>query len=101
MVTVENNRISNNGFVGIIVANYCESPSSCSNLDINPNPEHDRILNNEVTNNGTMPPANPIEAGLAADLIWDNTGTDNCWSGNTPTATAKVLGDGTTLPACP
>ena len=100
MVTVQNNRVGNNGFVGIIVANFCASPSSCKDLDINPNPEHNRIIDNELTNNGHMPPADPIEAGLAADLIWDKTGTDNCWSGNTPTATAKVLGGGTKLPAC-
>jgi parallel beta-helix repeat protein len=100
LVTVEKNRISNNGFVGIIVANFCVSPSSCGTLDINPDPEHVRILDNELTNNGSMPPANPIEGALAADLIWDNTGTDNCWSGNTSTATAKVLGGGSTLPAC-
>jgi len=99
-VTVDGNRLSNNGFVGVIVANYCESPSSCTDLDINPNPENDRIVNNVLTNNGKLPPDNPIEAGLAADLIWDKTGTDNCWSGNTPTATVKVLGGGATLPAC-
>lgn len=98
-VTVQDNRISGNGFVGVIVANYCASPSQCGDLDINPNPEHVRIVNNEVTQNGLMPPPDPIEAGLAADLIWDKTGTDNCWSGNTPTATAKVLGGGK-LPAC-
>jgi len=100
MVTVEKNRIGHNGFVGVIVANYCASPSACHDLDINPNPEHVRVVDNELTANGMMPPPDPIEAGLAADLIWDKTGTDNCWSGNTPTATAKVLGGGTTLPAC-
>ncbi len=99
-VRIQNNRISGNGFVGIIVANYCASPSSCHDLDINPDPEHIRVLDNTLTGNGLMPPPDPIEAGLAADLIWDKTGTDNCWSGNTPTATAKVLGGGTTLPVC-
>ena len=100
MVTVQSNQISNNGFVGVIVANYCASPSACTDLDINPNPDDVHVVDNQLTNNGTMPPLDPIEAGLAADLIWDKTGTGNCWSGNTPTATVKVLGGGTKLPAC-
>lgn len=100
MVSVSNNRVSGNGFVGIIVANYCESPSSCQNLDIDPNPENNRIVDNELSQNGTAPPADPVEAQLAADLIWDKTGTGNCWSGNTPTATIKVVGGGRQLPAC-
>jgi len=101
MVTVQNNTISGNGFVGVIVANYCESPGSCTDLDIDPNPVDNQVINNQVMNNGNIPPADPIEAGLAADLIWDKTGTGNCWSGNTPTAVIKVLGGGHTLPACP
>jgi parallel beta-helix repeat protein len=101
MVTVQNNRIGNNGFAGIIVASFCSGGSApCTGLDIDPDPEGNRILNNELTNNGTAPPADPILAALAADLIWDKTGMGNCWSGNTPTATTKILGGGRQLPAC-
>jgi len=99
MGTVQNNRVGGNGFVGIIVASYCASPSSCGDLDIDPDPRDNHIVNNQLTNNGMMPPADPIEAALAADLIWDKSGTGNCWSGNTPTATVKILGGGK-LPAC-
>ena len=102
MVTVQNNQVDNNGFAGIIVASYCTGASPpCMNLDINPDPENAHILNNELSGNGTMPPSDPLEAQLAADLVWDNTGTGNCWSGNTATATTKILGGRPPLPACP
>ena len=101
MVTVQNNTISNNGFAGIIVASYCTGTSACSvPIDIDPNPTNARILNNNLSNNGMTPPADPLEAALAADLVWDNTGTGNCWSGNTAEAIAKILGGGRHLPAC-
>lgn len=100
MITVENNRVSNNGFAGIIVASFCTGSSACANpIDIDPNPGHNRVTNNELSNNGKNPPADPLEAALAADLVWDNTGTGNCWAGNTATATAKTLG-GKLLPVC-
>jgi parallel beta-helix repeat protein len=99
MVTVEGNHVSNNGFAGIIVASYCTGVPSCANIDIDPNPEQVQIRNNDVSGNGSTPPTDPLEASLAADLIWDNQGTGNCWSGNTAAATVKVLG-GRQLPAC-
>ncbi len=98
-VTVQNNRVSNNGFAGIIVASYCTEVSPCSTLDMDPDPKNDRILDHTLSGNGTMPPSNPLEASLAGDLVWDKTGTSNCWAGNTPSATVKILG-GSQLPAC-
>jgi len=99
MVTVRNNTIANNGFQGIIVSSYCTGvPVSCTGLDIDPNPENNHVINNTLMNNGTGE-VDPAYAHFAADLFWDRTGTGNCWSGNTPTATVYVLG-GTTLPAC-
>jgi parallel beta-helix repeat protein len=101
MVTVQNNSISNNGFAGIIVASYCTGTTACSvPIDIDPNPENNRILSNDLNNNGKSPPSDPLEAALAADLVWDNTGTGNCWAGNSASATAKILGGGRTLPMC-
>jgi parallel beta-helix repeat protein len=101
-VTVQHNTLTNNGFTGIIVAGFCSGPSSqCTNLDIDPNPEDNRIVNNILNSNGLSPPNNPLLMELAADLIWDSTGTGNCWAGNTPSATVKILGSGHTLPACP
>lgn len=102
MVTVQNNTISNNGFAGIIVASYCTGTTACSSpIDIDPNPEQVRIASNDLSNNGKSPPSDPLEAALAADLIWDNTGMGNCWTGNTDAATAKILGGGRHLPVCP
>ena len=102
MVTVQNNRVSNNGFAGIIVASFCTGTTACSvPIDIDPNPTDTRIVNNELGNNGKTPPADPLEAALAADLVWDNTGTGNCWTGNTASATAKILGGPRLLPTCP
>jgi parallel beta-helix repeat protein len=101
MVTAQNNTVTNNDFAGIIVASYCTgTPPPCTNLDIDPNPEQNRIVNNDVSGNGSQPPADPIEAALAADLVWDHTGTGNCWAGNTAAATVKVLGGAQQLPAC-
>jgi len=104
-VTAQDNTVVNNGFAGIIVSGFCSGPSSdaqsCSNLDIDPDPEGNRIVNNTLTNNGKSPPADPLLSQLAADLIWDKSGMGNCWSGNTSTATVKILGGGRTLPACP
>lgn len=104
MVTVQNNTVTNNGFTGILVAGFCSGPSSsaqqCTNLDIDPNPEQARIVNNTLSGNG-LGTSNPILARLAADLFWDKSGQGNCWGGNTPNATVRLLGSGTTLPACP
>ena len=101
MVTVQNNQVINNGFAGIIVASFCTGSGACNvPLDIDPDPQDIRVLNNQLSNNGTTPPSDPLEASLAADLVWDNTGTGNCWAGNTASATAKTL-TGKHLPACP
>ena len=101
MVTVQGNQIANNGFNGVIMAGYCSDPSvSCAGIDVNPNPEHNRVLNNTLTGNGLNPPNDPALKPLAADLLWDGTGSDNCWSGNTPSAVEKIVGGGLQLPMC-
>jgi parallel beta-helix repeat protein len=100
-VTVQNNRVHGNEFAGIIVAGFCtQSPPPCTDLDIDPDPKNVHVVDNEVMQNGTNPPADPLLALLAADLVWDKTGTGNCWAGNTPSATAKILNGGHQLPIC-
>lgn len=105
MVTAEHNSLSNNGFAGIIVAGFCSGTSvtggQCMAQDIDPNPESNRIVNNQLSANGKSPPSNPLLRQLAADLIWDESGTGNCWSGNTASATVKIIGTTRTLPMCP
>ena len=103
-VTVQSNTVSHNNFAGIIVASFCAGTSvgagSCTNLDIDPDPQDTRIVNNQLSANGQNPPSNPLLRQLAADLIWDQTGSGNCWSGNTSSATVKILGSAQTLPNC-
>jgi parallel beta-helix repeat protein len=80
-----NNAVRGNDSFGIALANYCVvrniPQSDCAALDIEPNPEGNRILDNRATDNGTAPdPSFP--AVFAVDYAWDSTGTGNCWSGN-------------------
>jgi hypothetical protein len=88
----------NNSF-GIALTNYCVatnlSATDCAALDIEPNPDGNRILTNTVTGNAAAPDPSfpPI---FAVDLAWDTMGSDNCWSGNRAGTTFPAP-----LPACP
>ena len=103
--TVQDNTVSNNGFGGIVVASYCTGQAilgnACGTLDIDPDPETVQVLDNQLNGNGLNPPADPLFAAIAADLIWDSSGMGNCWGGNLPeTATVQILGGATELPPC-
>jgi len=50
-------------------------------LDIEPNPDFDRVIFNVATGNGTAPSPLIIPV-FAVDLAWDTTGTGNCWAYN-------------------
>ncbi len=83
-VTVKDNVVSGNNFVGIalvsskIVALLAGFP--VENLDIEPDPEGARIERNVLVKNGSAPPADfPLPGG---DFVWDGSGTNNCWSKN-------------------
>jgi parallel beta-helix repeat protein len=84
--TVIANDVRNNGFTGIAVSSLCLGlalqGNDCSGLDIDPDPVNNRIIGNKVLNNGTVPQPNPFFDALRADLIWDGSGTGNCWSRN-------------------
>jgi hypothetical protein len=86
--TVLMNDVRNNGFAGIAVSSLClglalQDPDiDCTGLGIDPDPVDDRILANRLSGNGTVPLENPFFDALRADLIWDGSGTGNCWSGN-------------------
>ena len=90
---VDHNVVTGNDSFGIAVANFCIAnnltPDQCNALDIEPNPDFNRILFNHATGNGTNPSPliNPV---FAVDLAWDTSGTGNCWTGNVV---------GTTFPA--
>jgi len=96
---VGTNKVRGNHSFGIALTNYCVatnlSQAECDALDIEPNPDGNRILNNRVKANGTAP-APTLPAIFAVDLAWDGTGTDNCWAGNVAITTFPMP-----LPACP
>ena len=97
--TVAHNQITGNNSFGIGVGNFCVvthvPPFVCALLDIDPNSDSNQILNNTATGNGLSP--DPAIAPLpGADLLWDGTGTGNCWQNNTTNTTFPAP-----LPTCP
>jgi len=95
---VEGNTVSGNQFTGIAVGStlllglLAGLPPDYF-ADIEPNPDHDAIEENVVTGNGTVP--SPVPFLPAADLLWDGSGTGDCWSANTFVTSAPP-----DLPAC-
>jgi parallel beta-helix repeat protein len=93
------NKVTGNDSYGIAVANYCValgvSASDCLALDIEPNPDGNRTLDNSAKNNGKNPDPS-VPSVFTVDLAWDTTGTGNCWSGNRAGTTFP-----SPLPACP
>jgi parallel beta-helix repeat protein len=82
---VEKNNISENNFVGIATVSTAIlgllAGAPLPGMDqIEPNPNGTRIINNVLNNNGTIAPAGlPLPA---TDLLWDGSGTNNCWKNN-------------------
>ncbi len=82
---IDHNVVTGNDSFGIAVANFCVANNltaeQCAMLDIEPNADFTRVINNVATGNGTNPSPliNPV---FAVDLAWDTTGTGNCWSRN-------------------
>jgi len=85
--TVISNDVRGNQFAGIGVASLClgfalqGDPEACAGVDVDPNPDGNRISGNVVLNNGTAPTGTPLDA-LLGDLVWDGSGAANCWSDN-------------------
>lgn len=81
---IERNTVQHNQFLGIAVVSSL-TLGALAGLppeafgDIEPNPDFVQIRNNTVNTNGAVQPALPFPA---ADLLWDGSGTNNCWSGN-------------------
>ncbi len=85
-VTIQNNKITNNNFTGIatvstIILGALAGLPPEAFADIEPNPDSAKIINNIVSNNGSAPPAALPLPGV--DLLWDGSGTNNCWKNNT------------------
>lgn len=84
-VTVKNNDIKDNNFVGVATVSSLLlgaiaglPPEAFS--DIEPNADGAKIKNNVLIHNGSAPPAGVPLPGV--DLLWDGAGINNCWSGN-------------------
>src|SRR6266498_1028030 len=92
-VRVRDNNVVRNNSVGIAVVQL--SPALAS-LDprIDPFPDYNEIIDNEVMENGSNPDPKlvPFPPG---DLLWDFSGTGNCWSDNVFKISFPSL-----LPAC-
>ena len=84
---VDGNAVHGNDFVGIGVGStlllgaLAGLPPDVFD-GIEPDPDGVEVTNNQVTGNGSSPPPLPIPLP-GVDLLWDGSGADNCWSGNT------------------
>lgn len=82
---VKRNLVTGNDSYGIAVANFCLAQgvpeAVCGTLDIEPNPDRNRVVLNDVTGNGSNP-APSLPPVFAVDLAWDGSGEGNCWSRN-------------------
>jgi parallel beta-helix repeat protein len=102
--TVQQNRVTGNQFVGIGVTSttLLGQLAGRTVVDIDPFPDHLRVLDNVVTGNGGTQPIPVLPPGV--DLLWDGTGGDDCWGRNAfGTSLNLNLPDGSTntlLPAC-
>jgi parallel beta-helix repeat protein len=95
---IRHNLVRGNDSFGIAVANICValglSGPECAALDIQPDPDNNRVVTNQVTGNGQHPDPS-LPAVFAKDLAWDTTGTGNCWSNNVFDTSFPA-----TLPSC-
>lgn len=109
--TIANNRIENNSFSGVAIADYClavlNTPFDCfTGSDPTITPEfladqsatRNTVINNELDNNGTNPdPAHPF-AFAASDLTLLSFEDSNCYAGNRFATFFSIIG---ALPTCP
>ena len=93
-VTVTDNKVLGNNSVGIALI---QVPPTLAALDprIDPFPDHNQLIGNVVMSNGSDPDPK-IAPFPPSDLIWDLSGTGNCWSDNIYKTTFPAP-----LPACP
>jgi len=79
-VTVTDNKVVDNNSAGIAVI---QVPPALATLDprIDPFPDHNKISRNVVLSNGSNPDPK-IAPFPPSDLLWDFSGTGNCWSDN-------------------
>lgn len=83
-VTVQKNIVQDNNFLGVAVVSTAVlgalaglPPEALAGIE--PNPDGAKISDNVVNSNGEVQPPLPFPA---SDLLWDGSGTGNCWSNN-------------------
>jgi hypothetical protein len=78
--------VTGNQLSGITIISFCTAAAlsglDCTGIDIDPSPDGNEITNNLVVGNATVPFPDPSVDALRADLSWDGSGSNNCWSGN-------------------
>jgi len=96
--TVEKNIVTGNNFSGITVFSTVVlailAGIPLDSFDIEPNPDGAYIHKNVLKNNGSNPPVLPIVLP-GVDLLWDGSGTNNCWKDNNFSTSAP-----SPLPSC-
>ena len=82
---IKDNHVSGNNFTGIATVGTVilgalagVPPEAFAGID--PFARNVKVIGNNVKNNGSNPPVGLPLPGV--DLLWDGTGTGNCWSGN-------------------
>lgn len=97
--TVTRNEVEHNGFAGIAVSSLCLAftleGQACPPLNVDPNPDLNHVTRNHVEGNGTISTGNPNLDPLRGDLVWDGSGTGNCWRDNQFSTSVPAL-----LPSC-
>ncbi len=97
--TITANTVTGNQYVGVGVVSFCLETAllglPCDGLDIEPQPDGNRIFGNFVHGNGTVPVADPLLDAFRADLTWDGTGNGNCWNANAFGTSVPLV-----LPSC-
>ena len=94
--TVTLNDVRGNTQAGIAVVSLCllfalEGSPDCPQLDVDPSPDGNRMVLNRVIGNGAAPGL----PGLNGDLVWDGSGSGNCWQANRFESSVPP-----TLPSC-
>lgn len=78
-VTFRHNVVVGNGTAGIAIL---ATPFAGLDPRVEPNPDRTRVADNVILRNGLHP--DPLRAGgRAADIVYDGSGTENCFARNT------------------
>jgi cytochrome c peroxidase len=93
---VYENEIVGNGTFGIMTIGLRQLFPAPTPLDVDPNPDGNRIYNNILRDNGKDPDERLKRFGIPpVDLLWDMTGKGNQWNQPDATRFPSVLPNGT------